>query len=222
MSTKQVKQDTATQIHKVGEVEAIRSAHEEKVVQGLPFKNAKAREAAKILLQAVFGLMAESSQALSAKDLAVGVERQDDDPARAARDAAAEHLYTLVTRTRPTLEAALGSEASTRYGLSGITPRQPDQLKAFAGRVADLLLSDPEVLTDLFGNTVDTAKVAALLNPAVQSLSAAIHNVNNEEAQLDRALVERDEEASHLNRFTRASSLLLECLFLLADQEARG
>ncbi len=220
MSTKQVKKDTATRTKKVGAAEAIRSAHEDNVVQSLPFKNAKAREAAKILLQAVFGLLTESSQALEAKDLAVGVERQDDDPAREARDDAAAHLYALVTRTRPTLEAALGADASTRYGLFGGTPQQPDQLKIFAERVADLLTSDPEILTDLFGNTVDTAKIADLLRPAVQSLEAAIHNVKHEESQLDRALVERDTEAARLTRVSRASFLLLEGLFLLADQEA--
>lgn len=218
MSTKQANKETTAQIKEVNAVNAVREAHEAQIVKNLPF-GAEASEAAAVVLGAAFGVLVESAKALEAKDLAVGVERQDDDPARKARDVAAKHLYGLVTRTRPTLEAALGAEASVRYGLSGSTPQQPDQLKAFAGRVAHLLVADPQVLTDLFGNTVETAKVAALLRPAVDSLDAAIQGVKREEAELDRALVERSTEAARLSRLTRATSLLLEALFLFADQE---
>jgi hypothetical protein len=53
----------------------------------------------------------------------------------------------------------------------------------------------------------------------VDSLDAAIQGVKREEAELDRALVERSTEAARLSRLTRATSLLLEALFLFADQE---
>lgn len=220
MSVKQVKQSTLTQVQAAASVISTRAAHEQTILDKIGFNTKKAREGAEAVSDFVFGELVRGQQALEQKDLAVGVERQDDDPARAARDAATKELYSLVTRARPTLEAAVGAQVKALYGLEGVTPEVPDALYDFTRRAIELMEQAPGVYTDLFGNTVDTANIVALLKPAATQLKAALDKVQQEGSELNAALLEREREEARLARMTRAAALLEQALFTLADEEA--
>jgi hypothetical protein len=220
MGDTQVKQTTIAQTQAADALLATRAAHETAILDKIDFDTKKAREGAEALSHYVFEELGRGQRALEEKDLAVGIERKDDDPAREARDEAASALYSLVTRARPTLEAAIGPKAKLRYGLEGNTPTQADALHEFARRAVELMELEPGVYSDLFGNTVDTANVVALLKPKVTQLKAALDKVKQEGSELNAALLARDAEEARLARMTRAAALLEQALFTLADEEA--
>lgn len=219
MSSKQVKRSTAAQVDAANKLNAVRSAHEARILDSCDFPTKATREAAERLGSYVFEVMTTATATLEEKDLAVGVERQDDDPAREARDEATQALYKLVTRMRPTLEAAMGESARARYGLVGQTPQVDGLLYQFASRAIGLMEQEPGVFTDLFGNEVRTANIVAMLKPATEALRVAREKVAAEDSELGGALLARDRQAERAARLTRAARLLEEALFVLADEE---
>jgi hypothetical protein len=218
MTSQQMKRSTADQIKAAEELHTTRNTHESALLDKLPM-SPKERAGAQTFSDYVFDKLTQGAAALQTKDLAVGVERQDDDPARAERDEAAAALYTIISRARPTLEGAMGGDAA-RYGMEGTTPRRPEALYNFASRALDLMEKTPGVFTDVFGTEVKTANIVPTLKPAVAALKAALGKTSAETRELDAALLDRDAEADRLARHTRAAALMQEALFLLADEEA--
>lgn len=220
MSDKQVKATTAAQIKDVNKLRATRAAHEGKLLDKINPPTKGAREALEGTVKFVFGKMEQASERLEAEDLAVGVERQDDDPARRERDEAAGAAYTLMVKSRAMLAGSLGEEAGPRYGLSGETPRQPDALLGFVTRTVGLMEQSPGKFSDMFGNVVDSAAIVAQLKPAAARLKAALDAVKTEDSELNAALIARDTTSAQLDRSTRAARLIMQALHILADEEA--
>jgi hypothetical protein len=218
MTSKQMKRSTADQLKAAEELHTTRSSHESALLDKLPM-SPKERAGAQAFHDYVFNQLTQGAAVLKTKDLAVGTERYDDDPARDDRDQATASLYTIVTRARSTLEGALSGNAA-RYGMEGDTPKTPDALYKFASRALEMMEQNPGVFTDVFGTEVKTANLVPTLKPAVAALKAAIGKTSAESRELNAALLERDAEADRLARHTRAAALMQEALFLLADEEA--
>lgn len=218
MTDKQMKRSTVAQLKAAEELHTTRSAHESALLDKLSM-SPKERAGAQAFHDYVFNQLTQGAAALQTKDLAVGAERQDDDPAREARAQATATLYAITTRARSTLEGALSGNAA-RYGMEGETPQTPDALYNFASRALDLMEKTPGVFTDVFGTEVKTANIVPTLKPAVAALKAALGKTSAETRELDAALLDRDAEADRLARHTRAAALMQQALFLLADEEA--
>jgi hypothetical protein len=220
MSNKQVKATTAAQLKEKDKLCATRAAHEDRLLDKINPPTKGAREALEGTIKFVFEQLEQAGARLEAEDLAVGVERQDDDPARRERDEATRAAYKLMVKSRAMLAGSLGEEAATRYGLEGATPQQPDALLGFVTRAVGLMEQSPGKFTDMFGNTVDTAAIVAQLKPAAARLKAALDAVRIEDSELNAALLARDTTSAQLERTTRAARLLMQALHILADEEA--
>ena len=110
-------------------------------------------------------------------------ELRDDDGPRRRRDEAAEELYSTLVGIRQAVLAGFGPEQlKPLLGYVGSTPDDPLVLFRVAGRALELLRTPPAELPPARfpGVQVDLVSLADELQPALDQLTAALREVDEE------------------------------------------
>jgi len=129
-------------------------------------------------------------------------ELRDDDLPRRLRDEAASGLYSALTGIREAIVSGFGQEnVKALLGYDGVTPTDPLRLHRLAGRALDLLRApDAAIPPPRFGGVaIDLAALADELQPALEGLSEALVQVDNELRETESTLRLKDTTLNDLD-----------------------
>lgn len=147
-------------------------------------------------------------------------ELDDDQDPRLRRDEAAETLYRKVIEIREAVSAAFGDDqASALVGIEGETSRDPLTLHRQARRVLERL-RNPELPLPpqrLNGLQIDSASLAAELQPATDDLAQALADVDRELRETETSLGLKTEAMEALDRAVRGVGRILKGCDELAE-----
>jgi len=124
-------------------------------------------------------------------------ELRDDDEPRRLRDQAAARLYSTLVGIRQAVLAGFGPEQLKKLlGYAGSTPADPLLLHRFASRALDLLRTPPDQPPParFAAVQVDLVSLADELQPALDQLTAALREVDDENRQAESTRRAKDLE----------------------------
>jgi hypothetical protein len=175
------------------------------------------------LFAALFAVLAARltrvTDAMRGKELALSEELVDDDPVRDARDERTAELRETLFSARHSIEGGFGESQSIGYGLADMPPNHPDKLVPFAENAINLLRQTPRSAADMFGNIINTTKIAEVIEKSCDALIEALKAVDGETREAHHARVRRDESVEEWRRVYRGTAEILSGLYLLAGRE---
>jgi hypothetical protein len=171
------------------------------------------------LLAVLAARLSRITDAMRGTELALSAELADDDPIRDVRDERTAHLRETLFRARHSIEGGFGESQSIQYGIAEMPPEQPDRLMAFAKNGIHLLRKLNRAEADIFGNIIDTAKIAERIEESYAALNEALKDVDDEMREAHHARAERDETVAEWRRVYRGTAEILSGLYLLAGRE---
>jgi hypothetical protein len=171
-----------------------------------------------LLLTLVGRAIETRASEMSSADMEHQTELADDGGYRKARDLAAGDLISSITSMRGMLEGVFGQAEIQVYGIKGTTPRDPNQLVAFALALASHLEKEP-LPKPKFAATLDRLALAADLRAKVTPLQEALEHVAREVREAESTLVARDAAMDTFDRTFSRSAAALTALFRLAGQD---
>jgi hypothetical protein len=186
-------------------------AAQAKEVQGVQTK--ATTEAYEAVFSALADGLAQDANALREAELAYYAEKADDAPVRAARDASATDLGSLLSLLRSTIESTLGAPALRTYGLEGEVPRTPSKLLNHAKNVLQQLASNEKTVTTALGTTFDTIPAAKAIKTKIDALAGHIDDDNREARELEDALTRRNRAMDAWTEGYQGTASALEGLF---------
>lgn len=186
-------------------------AGQAKAVQGAQTK--ATAETYEAVFSALADGLAHDTSELRETELAYYAEKADDAPVRAARDAAAADLGSLLSLLRSTIESTLGAPALRTYGLEGEVPRTPNKLLNHAKNVLRQLDSNATMVTTALGTTFDTVPAAKAVKIKIDALAGHIDDDNREARELEDALTRRNRAMDAWTEGYQGTASALEGLF---------
>lgn len=159
------------------------------------------------------------SETMRQSELQLTAEMADDQVVRDRRKELVNDLRDALYRGDRLLEDAFGEQVAKSYGLANAPPRQADSLIAYAANVINLLEERPRSDTDLFGNAVDTTKVAAALSKLCEQLEETLEDLDTEQREEHAARADRDKIVDEWAQVYRGTAEVLSGMYLLAGRK---
>lgn len=127
-------------------------------------------------------------------------ERSDNKAVANAHEAARLSLRDRVMRTRSFAEGAFDDATLANLGLTGETPRDPDELVTYATHAAKQLreVTLPEPNEEEDGASFNAARRAALIDEGIARLKAATDGIAEDERDEQKAVKARNEAEEDL------------------------
>lgn len=171
-------------------------------------------------------MLADKSAAMTVADRVHQAELGDDAPVRDARDLAAARLASLITRARAAATAQFGREFGGELGVSGETPRQPDQIRHFAAKfiraVEETTFRAPSDLDDTI-TVIDKERLLERLRLGLANLDDALNKVAGETREAEATLVAKDRAiAARDEAFRIAANLTSALLESVGEDKLAG
>ena len=161
-------------------------------------------------------VLEHKNNALLATEAAYVAEQADDEPLRIDRDEKHESLAGLMMRSRDRVEAHMGRDSLSGYGLSQPTPRNVQELLAYAKTGAELMRNHPRTVADGMGGEVSTESLAALIDAMRSQVEDSVRTLVREKRELDAARIARNAAQDALVETYQIVAGLLIYLFRLA------
>lgn len=156
------------------------------------------------------------SDAMERADRAHEEELSDDAEPRHARDVAYADLAESFANLRDVIGVVGSAALVKRLGLSGRTPRTPDELLQAArivrGRLAQIAIPQAP------GLAVDAPALAGRLDADIAALEQALTEVDREAREAEATLQAKHEAMAAYDQAFSGAAAALSALFLLADE----
>jgi hypothetical protein len=199
------------------------TTYQEPVMAGLMALNAELlpedrldEATAQQLLTWLCKVLEHKNNALLAAEATYVAEQADDEPLRDERDEKHEELAGLMMRARDRVEAHLGRDSLSGYGLGQRTPRGLHELLAYAKTGAELMRKQPRTVPDGMGGEVSTVILAASIDTMRVQVEERVRGLVREKRELDAARIARNAAQDALVETYQIVAGLLIYLFRLA------
>ncbi|MFW5968813.1 MAG: hypothetical protein ACOCV2_14910 [Persicimonas sp.] len=170
-------------------------------------------------LAALAARLANVTDAMRGAEMALAAELADDDQVRDERDELVERLREELYGARDASERTFGEDVAAAYGLAGTPPQQSDSLLAYGRNAVNLMRDEPRSNDDVFGNTIDTDKMADKLEQTLDELEDALEALDTEKREAHAVRAERDEVVEEWTQVYRGTANALSGLYLLAGRK---
>lgn len=167
-------------------------------------------------IKALGRLIIEKAEAMEQADRAHEEELSDDAEPRHARDVAFGDLTESFANLRDVVGVVGNAALVKRLGLSGPTPRTPDELLQ-AARIVHARLTQI-ALPPTPGLAVDAEVLAAGLEQRIEALDAGLVAVDRETREAEATLLTKRETMAVYDQTFSGAAAALSALFLLADE----
>ena len=172
------------------------------------------------LLEALSDALDRAAAQMQQADLAHAAELLDDEGPRLRRDGAQTLLLETLYGQRDTLAALYGSETVREYGLADSIPTQAVQLLQRGRAVASLLRKTPISAKPLrTGVTVKASALADELAPRIDSLAAALSDVQRESREAQLTQERKSQAAASWENTYQGVTYAFYGLYLLAGRK---
>jgi hypothetical protein len=161
-------------------------------------------------------VLEHKNNALLATEAAYVAEQADDEPLRGERDEKHEELAGLMMRARDRMEAHIGRDSLSGYGLGQRTPRGLHELLAYAKTGAELMRAQPRTVSDGMGGELSTVVLAASIDAMRFQVEERVRGLVREKRELDAARIARNAAQDELVETYQIVAGLLIYLFRLA------
>lgn len=183
---------------------------------GLPPEDRLEGEVAQQFLTWLAKVLEHKNNTLISAEAAYVAEQADDEPLRSERDERQESLAGQVMRVRDRVEASFGRDSLSGYGMGKRTPRNLQELMAYAKTGAELLRVNPRTVDDGMGGQVSTVVLAESIDGVRRQVEDSVRALVRERRELDAARIQRNAAQDDLIETYQIVAGLLIYVFRLA------